>query len=581
MGKKKSKPSPPKEKITLTIDKIKEPPHKFDRWDFLILTLIIAVSLFIRIYGLSFPEKVYFDETHYVPAARDFLEPNKIDRNYIHPPLAKHIMAGFMTVFGDNSIGWRSGSVFFGILMIIIMYLLGLAMFRNRFGAVMSASLLGIEFLHITQSRIATLDIYISAFILAGYYFIYLYFEEESKKEKDKEPKKAALFLILSAISMGLAMGVKISALSGIIGVFIYSVYMKIKLAGRLNSSAMLQVLKSSTVYCVIVCFVFFLCHVPLFIKDTSEFGENDINDWGGTIKMLQEKREPEYLRVLSLLSPANQDFVKSWSPQKGIPQQYKDSILNDFENILNDRNFYTPELFQGIPFPDDAKKFAQQGTYRISQKQLRKLNRRLLEQLFPGKIAVSPQIVSLNRMMYTRTFKFHYTDKFEHPYLSHMWEWPLVRRPIWYEFNKDHTSGKITGIVAIGSLLFWWSFLPVLLDMIYRAFKEKDSRLVFILCGYLPLYLFWLSSFSLHQGFHLKGGFFYYMLPCVPFMALALAETLNDLRDSKIGKISIIIYSAGLIAFLILFFPVLTGVPITQRHYDLIMKLDVFKRWI
>jgi dolichyl-phosphate-mannose-protein mannosyltransferase len=73
--------------------------------------------------GVTTPEKFYFDEAHYVPAARAMLEPvlPSLLLNPMHPPLAKELMAVSIRVFGDVPLGWRYPSVLFGSLAIVAM----------------------------------------------------------------------------------------------------------------------------------------------------------------------------------------------------------------------------------------------------------------------------------------------------------------------------------------------------------------------------------------------------------------------------------------------------------------------------
>jgi dolichyl-phosphate-mannose--protein O-mannosyl transferase len=73
--------------------------------------------------GVTTPEKFYFDEAHYVPAARAMLEPvlPSLLLNPMHPPLAKELMAVSIRVFGDVPLGWRYPSMLFGSLATVAM----------------------------------------------------------------------------------------------------------------------------------------------------------------------------------------------------------------------------------------------------------------------------------------------------------------------------------------------------------------------------------------------------------------------------------------------------------------------------
>ena len=84
--------------------------------------------------GVTTPEKFYFDEVHYVPAARQMLEPVMPSPmlNPMHPPLAKQMIALSIRIFGDEPLGWRYPGALFGALAVVAIYLCGLALFARR-----------------------------------------------------------------------------------------------------------------------------------------------------------------------------------------------------------------------------------------------------------------------------------------------------------------------------------------------------------------------------------------------------------------------------------------------------------------
>ena len=56
--------------------------------------------------NLAIPSKPYFDEIHYLPAARELLE-RGLYINREHPLFAKQLIALGIALFGDNPLGWR------------------------------------------------------------------------------------------------------------------------------------------------------------------------------------------------------------------------------------------------------------------------------------------------------------------------------------------------------------------------------------------------------------------------------------------------------------------------------------------
>src|SRR6202165_2544767 len=132
----------------------------------IIAIIIFFVAHFALLVGVTTPENFYFDEVHYVPAARQMLEPvmPTPTLNPMHPPLAKQLMALSIRTFGDGPLGWRYSGVLFGSLAMVAMYLCGLALFAQQGPAVASALLAFFNQMVFVQSRIAMLDIFALAF---------------------------------------------------------------------------------------------------------------------------------------------------------------------------------------------------------------------------------------------------------------------------------------------------------------------------------------------------------------------------------------------------------------------------------
>ena len=135
-------------------------------WTAIIAVILFLAAHFALLVGVTMPEKFYFDEVHYVPAARQMLEPVMPQPmlNPMHPPLAKQLIALSIRAFGDEPLGWRYPGVLFGSLAVVAMYLCGLALFAAHGPAVASALLAFFNQMLFVQSRIAMLDIFALAF---------------------------------------------------------------------------------------------------------------------------------------------------------------------------------------------------------------------------------------------------------------------------------------------------------------------------------------------------------------------------------------------------------------------------------
>jgi len=134
-------------------------------------TVVVAAAIFmiaqvVLLLGVTAPDKLYFDEVHYVPAARQMLLPvlREPILNPMHPPLAKEIIALSIRAFGDTPLGWRYPATLFGALALVGVYLGALALFASQGRAVAATLLAFFNQMLFVQSRIAMLDIFALAF---------------------------------------------------------------------------------------------------------------------------------------------------------------------------------------------------------------------------------------------------------------------------------------------------------------------------------------------------------------------------------------------------------------------------------
>lgn len=122
----------------------------------------------------SFRNSMYFDEIYHGRTAYEFLHGLSTYEN-THPPLGKIFISLGVAIFGMNPFGWRIMGTIFGIAMLPFLYLLGKRMTGNTPAAALSCFLFAFDFMHFTQTRIATIDVYITFFVIAMYYFMYRY----------------------------------------------------------------------------------------------------------------------------------------------------------------------------------------------------------------------------------------------------------------------------------------------------------------------------------------------------------------------------------------------------------------------
>ena len=122
----------------------------------------------------SYYNGMYFDELYHGRTAYEHLH-NLIPYENSHPPLGKLFIMLGVAVFGMCPFGWRIAGALFGIAMLPVFYAFSKRIFKDSSFALVATGLFAFDFMHFTQTRIATIDVYAVFFILCMYYYMYQY----------------------------------------------------------------------------------------------------------------------------------------------------------------------------------------------------------------------------------------------------------------------------------------------------------------------------------------------------------------------------------------------------------------------
>lgn len=122
----------------------------------------------------SYLTGMYFDELYHARTAYEHLN-NLTPYENSHPPLGKIFIMLGVWAFGMTPFGWRVAGAMFGIGMLPVLYAFGKRLFKNSNYALVLTALFAFDFMHFTQTRIATIDVYSVFFILLMYYYMYQY----------------------------------------------------------------------------------------------------------------------------------------------------------------------------------------------------------------------------------------------------------------------------------------------------------------------------------------------------------------------------------------------------------------------
>lgn len=147
----------------------------------------------------SYKNSTYFDEIYHGRTAYEHLHGMPVYET-THPPLGKVFIMLGIALFGMTGFGWRISGALFGVALVPVLYLFVRRLTRSRFGAGVAALLCALDGMRFVQSRISTIDIYGTFFILLAAYFMVWY----CQSVLEKGVNRSILPMALAGIAFGL-----------------------------------------------------------------------------------------------------------------------------------------------------------------------------------------------------------------------------------------------------------------------------------------------------------------------------------------------------------------------------------------
>ncbi len=165
--------------------------------------------------------------------------------------------------------------------------------------------------------------------------------------------------------------------------------------------------------------------------------------------------------------------------------------------------------------------------------------------------------------------FEYHgfLTTDQPHPFESKWYTWPLNIRPMFFYMGSNMPEGYISGISSFGNPFVWWGGLVATIGLLVLRIKNKITKCSFVLVAIASQFLPWV--------FITRETFIYHYFASVPFLILLTVYFLKYLCENySWGKKASVIYVAACMALFLLFYPVISGLPV-QREFS-----DTFLRW-
>ena len=155
----------------------------------LAVALILLISTALRLWQLSTPAEMMFDEIYYAKDGKAIVD-GRVgtegqyrwaagdEVSWPHPEMGKYAIAAGILVFGDRSFGWRIPAVVAGIALLACVYPLGRRLGLSPPWALLALLFAAADPLGIAQSRIATLDIFIAVWTVVSILCVLKYVQD-------------------------------------------------------------------------------------------------------------------------------------------------------------------------------------------------------------------------------------------------------------------------------------------------------------------------------------------------------------------------------------------------------------------
>jgi len=406
--------------------------------------------------------------------------------------------------------------------MIPVMYILGKKLFGTWIDAFAASYLLTFDFMHFTMGRMGTADTYVVFFALLSQLFFFIYFTEAVKKGW----KTPILPLFLAVIFFMLGFSTKWLVLYGALGMLALLVFLRLRELRKMKAGLGQRYAAFFDYpfmlllgFIVVSIGVYFLLYIPDMLTGRPFFGTNGVID-------LQFHMYSYHANLV-----ATHPFASAWwswpfmvSPTGYVPIWLAVSYLPNGVNSTISA-FGNPAVW------------------------------------WVGFVAV---IVLTGRI--------------------------IQGRGLWDVLNLKIRTALILGLRFLQAL--WTKTVskigsrrnPPILSSVFslmQQFFARGPKIVAVIrqrWDLTAVFIVTLFFFSwIPYAFISRVTFIYHYYVSVPFLCLASAYFVNKASQTRRGKTATIVFFIAVVAMFILFYPVISGVPVST---DWIHKLKWFPSW-
>lgn len=414
----------------------------------ILLFLILLFSLITKSWRLYYPDEYVFDEVYVRFTAEeiaknnpetwvwDYPSPKGFAYGWSHPQFGKSIMAGFIKLFGQNSLSSRLAPMIAGVLISILVFLISKFLFpKNPNIWLLAAFLTSLDGLILVLSRIGLADTMLTLFLLNAFYFLL--------KSNYK----------LSALFWGMAVSTKWSA------VYFLPLLMIITIVDQKWQKNTHQLIKN-------IFKIFTIMGIYVGIGPIIQVTKNLANI------------------VYESVSTNNDQLIKS-----SINPKLLWSFLLDYKLF-----FLIGTLFILWYIYVSSKLQKKYNIFKIIFNAVTSYfgigTFVYLTSYFPlFYIYGVDKFIDLQNQMYW----YHTGLDATHPYQSQAFSWPLDIRPVW--LWVDYGKETVANIYALGNPIIFWAGTISIFFVIGYYYISRKKQIFYLLTAYFAFWLPWTFS--------------------------------------------------------------------------------------
>jgi dolichyl-phosphate-mannose-protein mannosyltransferase len=456
-----------------------------------VVLLLAAWAAFLFFWRLDVPGKYIYDEVYHAYTGNLMVQNDPkvyewwqsapqqpiegVQYEWTHPPLGKLIIGGSIWLFGNNSLGWRFGNALFGVICVVLLYVLAAQLFRDRLLATLATGLITVEGLMFAESRIGTNDIFQLAFLLAAYSCFAVFL---------RRPARFGIgWLLATGLFLGLGFATKWPSLYSIVLLAAIALLRGVWRDGWTDA-------------------------LTRRARAAARPAEEPAGDRSEEPAAAPTVLVPAPFTDASLGQVALQPLrLARAGPAWGFFGRLGYLIAAFFATVVAPCAIYvasyTQMFLQEHHIPPG---YAGIGPFKLGPFST---GERTLPDSSWWDMFVGEQ---------WQMWHYHTTLTAGHPYYSKWWQWLLDIRPVFYYVDRS-SEGWVANTYNLGNPLLYWGFPIAIVLGAWLIWRRRDLKLALVLAAFLINWLPWTLS--------PRGLFFYHFLPSVPFLVLMVAYCL------------------------------------------------------